>query len=71
MPFFYFFANFFCCLSATFTNNIKTGTSISGPTTQAKASPELIPKTAIATAMPNSKLFPAAVNANEKYLKGF
>ena len=38
-----------------------TGTSINGPITAAKASPELIPKTAIATAIANSKLLLAAV----------
>lgn len=36
---------------------------MSGPTTAAKATPESIPKIAMATAMANSKLFPAEVNA--------
>ena len=39
-----------------------TGTSTSGPMTAAKASPELMPKTATATAMASSKLLLAAVN---------
>jgi hypothetical protein len=38
------------------------GTSTSGPITAAKAAPELIPKTAIATAIANSKLLLDAVN---------
>ena len=37
------------------------GTSTNGPITAAKAAPELIPKTAIATAMANSKLLLDAV----------
>ena len=41
-----------------------TGTSIKGPITAAKATPLWMPKTAIATAMANSKLLLAAVNAN-------
>lgn len=53
------------CLNAYFTNNISTGTSINGPMTAAKASPELIPNTAMETAMASSKLFPVAVNAME------
>mgnify|MGYP007050500022 CR=1 FL=1 len=48
--------------NATFTNAINTGTSTNGPITAAKATPELIPKTAMATAMANSKLLLAAVN---------
>ena len=40
-----------------------TGTSIRGPITAAKAAPELIPKTATATAMASSKLLLAAVKA--------
>ena len=40
---------------------MSAGTSIKGPITDAKASPELIPNTAIATAIANSKLLPAAV----------
>ena len=60
------FANhFFLNQNATFTNPIITGTSTSGPITAAKASPELIPKTAMATAIANSKLLLAAVNDNE------
>ena len=45
----------------TFTREIKTGTSTRGPITAAKASPELIPNTATATAMASSKLLLAAV----------
>ena len=44
------------------TSPIMTGTSISGPMTAAKAWPELMPKTATATAMASSKLLLAAVN---------
>lgn len=40
-----------------------TGTSTKGPITAANAAPELIPKTEIATAIANSKLFDAAVKA--------
>jgi len=40
---------------------MRAGTSISGPTTPTKASPELRPKTATETAMASSKLLPAAV----------
>ena len=40
---------------------MSAGTSINGPITHAKATPDFIPNTAIATAMANSKLFPAAV----------
>ena len=39
-----------------------------GPITAAKATPELIPNTPIATAIPNSKLFPAAVKARDTHL---
>lgn len=53
---------FFFKKKATFTKPIITGTSISGPTTAAKASPEFIPNMAMATAMANSKLLLAAVN---------
>jgi len=48
---------------ATFTRAIITGTSTSGPMTAAKAAPELMPNTAMATAMASSKLLLAAVNA--------
>jgi len=41
---------------------MSTGTSTKGPMTAAKATPELMPKTAMATAMANSKLLLAAVN---------
>ncbi len=44
---------------------MSAGTSIKGPTTAANATPELIPNTAIATAIANSKLFPAAVKESE------
>ncbi len=37
---------------------MSAGTSIKGPITQAKATPDFIPKTAIATAIANSKLLP-------------
>ena len=50
-------------MSAIDTRPTIMGTSTNGPITAAKAAPELIPNTAIATAMANSKLFPAAVNA--------
>ena len=50
--------------SDTFTNPIITGTSTSGPITAAKAAPELMPNTATATAIANSKLLLAAVNAS-------
>ena len=46
----------------TYTSPMSTGTSTSGPTTAASASPEAIPKTLIATAMASSKLLLAAVN---------
>ena len=42
-------------------DRINTGTSTKGPITAAKASPEFIPNTAIATAMANSKLLLDAV----------
>lgn len=48
--------------SATLTNAIMTGTSTRGPMTAANAAPELIPKTATATAIASSKLLLAAVN---------
>nr|BFF38516.1 hypothetical protein BACY1_03210 [Tenacibaculum mesophilum] len=43
----------------TLTNKINAGTSTKGPITPAKACPEFNPKTAIATAIASSKLFPA------------
>ncbi len=46
---------------ATLTRPISAGTSTSGPMTAAKAAPELMPKTATATAMASSKLLLAAV----------
>ena len=52
---------FFWSHNETFTRLIKTGTSTRGPITAANASPELIPKTAIATAIASSKLLLAAV----------
>jgi len=48
----YFVLNF----KATLTSARSTGTSTKGPITAANASPELIPKTAMATAIANSKL---------------
>nr|WP_320038736.1 hypothetical protein [uncultured Bacteroides sp.] len=39
---------------------MRTGTSISGPITAAKATPELMPNMAMATAMASSKLLPVA-----------
>ena len=54
-------SSLFLYFSAYFTSKINTGTSINGPTTAAKASPELMPKTAIETAMASSKLLPVAV----------
>lgn len=48
--------------SETLTSAIKTGTSTNGPITAAKASPEFIPNTAMATAIASSKLLLAAVN---------
>lgn len=53
---------FFLSHNATFTSEIKTGTSTKGPITAANDSPELIPNTATETAMANSKLLLAAVN---------
>jgi len=47
---------------ATLTNAIITGTSTKGPITAAKASPEWMPNTAMATAIASSKLLLAAVN---------
>ena len=55
---------FFRKKKATLTRPIMTGTSTRGPITAAKASPELMPKMAIATAMASSKLLLAAVNDN-------
>jgi len=52
----------------TFTNIINTGTSTKGPITPANACPEFNPKTAIETAIANSKLFPAAVKATDAVL---
>jgi hypothetical protein len=46
---------------ATLTRPIITGTSISGPITAAKATPEPIPNTAMLTAIASSKLLLAAV----------
>jgi hypothetical protein len=46
----------------TLTGLIKTRTSINGPITAAKAWPEFIPNTPVATAIANSKLLLAAVN---------
>jgi hypothetical protein len=58
---------------ATLTSPIITGTSTNGPITAVKASPELMPNTAIATAIASSKLLLAAVNERVKvftlYLK--
>jgi hypothetical protein len=48
---------------ATLTKLINTGTSTSGPITAAKACPEPMPNTAIATAIASSKLLLAAVKA--------
>jgi hypothetical protein len=45
--------------NATLTSPIMTGTSTSGPITAANAAPELMPNTATATAIANSKLFEA------------
>lgn len=42
-----------------------TGTSTSGPITAAKAAPELMPNTAMATAIASSKLLLAAVFKDE------
>src|SRR5690606_32115789 len=49
--------------SATDTSRISTGTSTSGPMTAAKATGEVSPNAAMATAMASSKLFEAAVKA--------
>jgi hypothetical protein len=57
---------FFLKNNETFTRPISTGTSTKGPTTAAKATPELIPNTATETAIASSKLLLAAVNDNEK-----
>ncbi len=48
-------------VNATLTSPIITGTSTNGPITAVNASPEFIPKTAIATAIASSKLLLAAV----------
>ena len=47
----------------TFTKPIRAGTSTSGPITAANACPELMPNTATATAIANSKLL------TKKYLQ--
>ena len=60
----YFFLN----QKETRTKRIRAGTSTKGPITPTKACPELSPKTPIATAMANSKLFPAAVKATDAVL---
>lgn len=52
----------------TFTRLIKTDTSTNGPITATNTSLELIPNTAIATAMANSKLLLAALNDKVAYL---
>jgi hypothetical protein len=41
----------------------RTGTSISGPTTPARGSPDVAPNTPIATGIASSKLFEAAESA--------
>ena len=58
LPIKYFFLN----RNATWTKEMSTGTSTNGPMTAANATPELIPNTAIATAIASSKLLLAAVN---------
>ena len=50
---------------AAWTRAIRAGTSTSGPTTAANATPESMPKTAMATAIASSKLLPAEVNASD------
>jgi hypothetical protein len=52
-----------CSQSATYTRPTSTGTSINGPTTPARASPEVAPKTPTETAIASSKLLLGAVNA--------
>ncbi len=47
---------------------MSAGTSTKGPITPAKACPEFNPNTAIATAIANSKLLPAAVNEMAAFL---
>ena len=47
---------------------IKAGTSTKGPITPAKACPEFKPKTAMATAIANSKLLPVAVKEMETFI---
>ena len=59
---------FFRSQKETRTNKIKAGTSTNGPITPVKACPEFNPKTAMATAMANSKLLPAAVKATAAVL---
>jgi hypothetical protein len=46
--------------NATLTSPMSAGTSISGPTTPTKASPDFNPKTATSTGIASSKLLPAA-----------
>ena len=55
----------FLSQNETFTSEIRTGTSTSGPITVANAAGDAIPKTAIATAIASSKLLDAAVNESE------
>jgi len=55
---------FFFSQRLTLTRLIKAGTSTNGPMTAAKAWPELMPKTATATAIASSKLLLAAVKDN-------
>ena len=50
-------------LTQTGDNTCAAATSTSGPMTAVKATPELRPNTATATAMASSKLLPAAVKA--------
>jgi len=59
---------FFFSQKETRTKSINAGTSTKGPTTPANACPEFNPNTAIATAMANSKLLPAAVKATAAVL---
>jgi hypothetical protein len=49
----------------TFTSEIRTGTSTSGPITVANAAGDAMPKTAMATAIASSKLLDAAVNESD------
>src|SRR3546814_13367886 len=48
---------------ATLTNRISTGTSTSGPMTEATATGDASPRAAIATAIASSKFLPAPVTA--------